>query len=108
MFLNIVKTVKSHDAIVPTAPSPFVTPKIFPYEQAAKNLTMTASATKSHTLWDFAVEADLNTMDASTQTLIFAGVDVVTLKELRNPEVVLRLSSESNVSSWWRICDRNP
>lgn len=107
MFLYIVKTIKSHDATVPTAPSPFVTPKIFPYEQAAKYLTITASATKSRTLWDFAVEADLNTMDASTQTLISAGVDVATLKELRNPEVVLRLSSEI-ISSWWRICDRNP
>lgn len=107
MFLYIVKTIKSHDAIVPTAPSPFVTPKIFPYEQAAKYLTITASATKSRTLWDFAVEADLNTMDTSTQTLISAGVDVATFKELRNPEVVLRLSSEI-ISSWWRICDRNP
>lgn len=107
MFLYIVKTIKSHDAIVPTAPSPFVTPKIFPYEQAAKNLTITASATKSSTLWDFAVEAILIPW-ASTQILISAAVDVATLKELRNPEVVLRLSSESNVSSWWRICDRNP
>ncbi len=81
VYVPRAKAIVSPDAVVPTAPSPFATPMITPRERAAKDLTITASASKPSTLRDFAVQAGILTVDASTQTLTSTGVNVDTQTE---------------------------
>ena len=54
---------------------------ITPRERAAKDLTITASASKPNTLRAVAVQAGILTVDASTQTLTSTGVNVGTQTE---------------------------
>lgn len=81
VYVPRAKAIVSPDAVVPTAPSPFATPMITPRERAAKDLTITASASKPSTLRAVAVQAGILTMDASTQTLTSTGVNVGTQTE---------------------------
>lgn len=81
VYVPRAKAIVSPDAVVPTAPSPFATPMITPRERAAKDLTITASASKPSTLRAVAVQAGILTVDASTQTLTSTGVNVDTQTE---------------------------
>jgi hypothetical protein len=81
VYVPRAKAILDPDTVVPTAPSPFVTPMITARQRTPTDLPVTPPATVSRYSRDFATQSVPATTDAATQTLPSTGIEVTTQTE---------------------------